>query len=87
MRRSTVLCLAIFVSMLLSSSTSFAKVCHPKKPLTCTATHLVQAPAPAVVAAPVKKTTQVTTHQPKVQHAMACGPWVKWICTAQPGLI
>lgn len=87
MRKASVLTLTFVIAVTVAAP-SFAKVCHPKMPLTCTAAHLSQAPAPAVLAVPVKKAHQsIQPIQPKVQHAMLCGPWVKWMCTAQPGLI
>ncbi len=92
MRRFRAVCFVILATVVLAAPTSFAKVCHPKVPLTCTAAHLTQAPADAVVVAPVKKAHESiqplpAQRLPKVQQAMICGPWVRWMCTATPGLI
>ena len=89
MRSSRVLVLTLVVSLLAAAAPSaFATVCHPKKPITCQATHfssLGSIATPAAVQAPAKaKATAVKAKQPKVQQAMICGPWVKWMCTAQP---
>lgn len=88
MRRVGMVILVVLVALVVAAP-SFAKVCHPKKPLTCTAAHLTQAPAVDAFAAPVKKVRSTATRhqQLKTQHAMACGPWVKWMCTGTPGLI
>ena len=92
MRRFGMVLLVVLVSLLVATPVTFAKVCHPKKPITCTATHLTEdVAAPAVAPAPVvkksQKVDQLPLLQPKVQHAMVCGPWVKWMCSATPGLI
>ena len=87
MRSSRVLALTLVVSLFAAAPSAFAKVCHPKKPITCQATHFSTSSSFApVAAAPAKvKATSVTTKShPKVQQAMLCGPWVKWMCTAQP---
>ena len=73
--------IAVFLSMpnLLS-----ARVCHPKKPITCTAATFSGSPAVAVARPGAKSAaTTVKAHVPaKTRQAMLCGPWVRWICAA-----
>lgn len=87
MRSFRVLALTVVVAVFLVAPASFAKVCHPKKPVTCNATafsHLAVS-STAVSAVTTAKTTSVKAKaSTKVQRAMLCGPWVHWMCTNQP---
>ncbi len=92
MRSFRILVLTVVVAVFVSPG--FAQVCHPKKPVTCNAASFSQLAASSattsVVTAPkttvtTPKTTSVKPKSPaKVQQAMLCGPWVKWMCTAGP---
>jgi len=85
MRISKVIALSAVVVLFAAAPNTVGNVCQPKKPITCQASHLTVVAAP-VAAAPAKaKSTTVKTKSPvKVQQAAACGPWVRWMCTAQP---
>ena len=55
MFRSRILALSVLFALVATAPNAFAKVCHPKKPITCHAAHFSTAAAPAAVAAtPVK---------------------------------
>ena len=87
MRSFRVLALTVVVAVFLVAPASFAKVCHPKKPVTCNASAFSHVAVSGAVASPATpaKTTSVKPKTPaKVQHAMLCGPWVHWYCTGQP---
>jgi hypothetical protein len=87
MRSFRVLALTVVVAAFLVAPTAFAKVCHPKKPVTCNASafsHLAVTSAIASPATTAKTTSVKAKASPKVQHAMLCGPWVHWMCTGQP---
>ena len=86
MRNFRVLALTVVVAVFLVAPTAFAKVCHPKKLVTCNATAFSHVAISSAVAshAPAAKTTSVKPAPAKVQHAMLCGPWVHWMCTAIP---
>lgn len=60
-----------------------ARVCHPKKPITCTASTL-SVPAAAVPQHTVKPIAHAVKRQApaNTKQAMLCGPWVRWICAA-----
>jgi hypothetical protein len=87
MRNVRVLALTLVVALSVAAP-SFAKVCHPMKPVTCDATGFSRvtapaavAPAPAPAAIKPAATTLQTKSPAKVQQAMACGPWIKgWAC-------
>ena len=87
MRSFRVLALTVVVAVFLVAPAAFAKVCHPKKPVTCNASAFSSLAASSV-ASPAATTPQTTSAKPKapakVQHAMLCGPWVHWMCTANP---
>ena len=84
MRVSKVIALSAVVALFAITPNAAGNVCQPKKPITCQASHLSVA-APVAVAPVKAKTTTVKTKSPvKVQQAMACGPWVRWMCTANP---
>jgi hypothetical protein len=87
MRNLRVLALTVVVVVFVAAPGAFAKVCHPKKPVTCNASAFSQvATMNAVVsAASPAKTSSVKPKAPvHVQHAMLCGPWVHWMCTGMP---
>jgi hypothetical protein len=83
MRSFRVLALSVVVVLFVAAPNVFARVCHPKKPVTCNATTLSR----LATGSSAKASTSVKSKSPvKVQHAMLCGPWVHWRC-AGAGLI
>ena len=90
MRSFRVLTLIVVVTLCLAAPNVFAKVCHPKTMITCSAADLSHPAATATVSAPVTKpapTKAVKSIAPaKNQQAMLCGPWVHWMCVGSPNL-
>lgn len=88
MRSFRVLALSLVVALFVAAPNVSAKVCHPKKPVTCNATALspVATSAPSAPAAKTTTTSVKSKAPVKVQHAMLCGPWVHYMCQAT-GLI
>ena len=83
MRNSRVLSVFVVVALSLVAPNVFGKVCHPRKPITCSAADLSHPAVTATVAAPAPKPAAKvvkTTSPAKNQQAMLCGPWVKWMC-------
>jgi hypothetical protein len=84
MRTFRVLALTSVVAVF-AAAPGFAQVCHPKKPVTCSAASFTHVAVTSATAPAATKTTSVKPKAPaKVQHAMLCGPWVHWMCTGQP---
>jgi hypothetical protein len=80
--RAVALTLVIAIS-LLSAPEMFAKVCHPRKPVTCSSSDLSKPAVPATTpaTAPKVETKAVKVAPAKApQQAMVCGPWVKFRC-------
>ena len=86
MRQSRVLAVMILVGLLVATPNVFAKVCHPKKPITCSAAAFSNlGTLTTAVPAATPKATSVKAKSPvKVQHAMICGPWVHYHCMGNP---
>ena len=87
MRYGRTLVVTVLIAAFVAAPAAFGKVCHPKKPITCTAAAFSTLNTFSVVpAAPAKpKPAAVTTKAPvKTQQAMLCGPWVKWRCFGSP---
>ncbi len=72
MRSSRILGVLIVVAVLVAPVNVFAKVCHPKKPVTCHAVSLADSQS-------LKPATQA---QPQFQQAMVCGYFPRWMCKA-----
>ena len=86
MRSFRVLALTLVVALFVPSV--FAKVCYPKKPVTCNAASFSRLVTSGAVSSAATKAKTTSVKSPaKVQRAMLCGPWVHWMCTAQPGLV
>ncbi len=82
MRKSRVLTL-MFVVALSVTAPSFAKVCHPKQPVTCNAasfSRLAVSSTFAPAAAKPKATAVKTKAPAQMKQAMCCGPWSRWLC-------
>jgi len=60
MFRSRILALSVLFALVATAPNAFAKVCHPKKPITCHAAHFSTAAAPAAVAATPVKAVKAT---------------------------
>jgi len=82
MRSFRVLTVTVVLALSLVTPNLFARVCHPKKPITCGATTLS---LPAATAA-VKATTVKTVKPLAKTQPMACGPWLRTFpyCAATP---
>ena len=61
--------LTVVLAVVFVSTSAFARICHPKQPITCGVSTL-SAPAATLHAAKPHST-------PVIKLAMACGPWVK----------
>jgi hypothetical protein len=73
MRSSRILTVTFAVSLFLVASPNvFARICHPKKPITCTA---ITMSVPAATVAPAAKAVKTAKPQAKTQ-TMVCGPWL-----------
>lgn len=79
MRNSRVIATALFVAMALAGGNVFAKVCHPRKPITCGVDSFSQPAATTTVApAPKPVAKAVTSKKPApTQQAVVCGPWIR----------
>lgn len=86
MRKFRILTLSFVVMVVVAAPNVFAKVCHPKKAITCDAAELSRPAAPQAVApvtAPAAKADKAekveSIESPvKVQQAMICGPWIRY---------
>ena len=87
MRKSPFLAVLCLLA-LFGTVPSFAKVCHPKQPVTCNATSLTHHRVLSTLAPVAKpKATALKSKAPVQQQAMCCGPWSKWLCVATNALL